>query len=176
MSRSSEPVAVNRAAVNGSATKSLSWYFPLSNGSGPRGTRTHNPRIKRGGHGVRVSPCTAGRFRARLLQFAVIGGGCRHGCRQEFVYEFWQALFRLKGGASTVSGSARDESTDANRLGIWQGRPQRQAPAKRLVLVTKATHNVGEPAPQKKPRSPRYRCRNELRERCPYQGAAIRSS
>jgi hypothetical protein len=46
MSRSSEPVAVNRAAVNGSTTKSLSWYFPLSRGSGPRGTRTHNPRIK----------------------------------------------------------------------------------------------------------------------------------
>src|SRR5215212_5121755 len=66
----------------------------------------------------------------------------------------WACAFRLKGGASTVSSSARDESTGANRLGIWQGRPQRQAPARRLVLVTDATRNVGEPAPQKKSRSP----------------------
>ena len=29
-----EPVAVNRAAVNGSATRLFSWYFPLSKGSG----------------------------------------------------------------------------------------------------------------------------------------------
>jgi len=81
-----------------------------------------------------------------------------------------------KGAASTVSGSARDESTDANRLRIWQGRPQRQAPAKSLVLVTKATRNVGD-LPRNEILDPfRYRCRNDLRERCPNQGAAIRFS
>src|SRR5215204_7211408 len=85
-----------------------------------------------------------GKVPSPVTTVRVIGGGCRHGCRQEFVYEFGHALFRLKGAASTVSGSARDESTDANRLGIWQGRPQRQAPAKSLVLVTKATRNVGD--------------------------------
>ena len=65
---SSEPVAVNRAAVNGSATASFSYYFPLSKGSGPRGTRTTTRGLKGAG-----TQCVD--VRARLKGLDIRHGG-----------------------------------------------------------------------------------------------------
>ena len=48
MNSSSEPLPSKSLPSTAPPTRWCDKYFPLSRASGPRGARTHNPRIKRG--------------------------------------------------------------------------------------------------------------------------------
>ena len=79
---------------------------------GPHGTRTHNPRIKRGGHRVRGSLPTADSRRGQSRSCDEIWCSCRQRCRQAVssgnVWSSWHLSQLCRLGSARPTPHQRD--------------------------------------------------------------------